>query len=57
MDDANDYGSQLTLGRTTAPISLWVLGAVLALAGVYYFLRKPPVPDTVPSPTEGADPE
>jgi len=42
VDDAEDYGGQLTLGRTTAPIALWALGGLLVLAGLYFGMRKPP---------------
>jgi hypothetical protein len=44
VDDAEDYGGQLKLGRTTAPIALWLVGAVLLLAGVYYWNRRLPEP-------------
>lgn len=42
--DAEDYGGLLTLGRTTAPIALWVLGALLLLAGAFLWFRRPAEP-------------
>jgi hypothetical protein len=41
VDDAEDYGGQLRLGRATGPIGLWVLGGVLLLAGLYFGMRRP----------------
>lgn len=63
IDDAENYGGQLRLGRTTGPIGLWVLGGALILAGLYVSMRRPPaaIPaaphDVTPSKTEraGAD--
>ena len=39
--DAEDYGGLLTLGRTTAPIGLWLVGLLLAGAGAFLLMRKP----------------
>ncbi|MGI9649074.1 MAG: porin PorA family protein [Acidimicrobiia bacterium] len=44
VDDAEDYGNLLTLGRTTVPIGLWVLGAILLVAGVFMLGRRPAEP-------------
>ena len=42
VDDADDYGGQLRLGRTTGPIALWVLGGALILGGLYLGMRRQP---------------
>jgi len=41
VKDAEDYGNQLTLGRTTGPIALWLLGLLLAGAAAFLFMRRP----------------
>ncbi len=41
VKDAEDYGGLLTLGRTTAPIALWLVGLLLAGAGAFLLMRKP----------------
>ncbi|MBT8193480.1 MAG: DUF3068 domain-containing protein [Acidimicrobiia bacterium] len=41
VEDAEDYGSLLTLGRTTAPLGLGLVGLLLAGAGAFLFMRKP----------------
>ncbi len=41
VDDADDYGGQLRLGRTTAPITLWIVGVFLLVAGLFYWSRRP----------------
>jgi hypothetical protein len=41
VDDAEDYGSLLTLGRTTVPIGAWVLGAILLATGAFLLGRRP----------------
>jgi len=41
VDDAEDYGSLLTLGRTTVPIGLWVFGAILLAGGAFLLGRRP----------------
>ncbi|NNC92661.1 MAG: DUF3068 domain-containing protein [Acidimicrobiia bacterium] len=41
VDDAEEYGGLLQLGRTTAPIALWLVGGLLVLAGVFYMYRRP----------------
>lgn len=41
VDDAEDYGGLLTLGRTTAPIGLGLVGLVLAGVGAFLLMRKP----------------
>lgn len=57
VDDADEYGGQLRLGRTTAPIALWAIGAFLLLAGAYYLFNRPPE-QAEPSPhIVGASPE
>lgn len=48
VDDAEDYGGQLRLGRTTGPIGLWVLGGALLLGGLYLAMRRPPQAITTP---------
>lgn len=53
VDDAEDYGSLLTLGRTTGPIGLWVLGAILLGAGAFLLGRRPP--EVAAPATEAAD--
>lgn len=41
VDDADDYGNLLTLGRTTVPIGSWVLGAILVATGAFLLGRRP----------------
>ncbi|MGI9610318.1 MAG: porin PorA family protein, partial [Acidimicrobiia bacterium] len=41
VKDAEDYGGLLTLGRTTGPIGLWLVGLLLAGAGAFLLMRKP----------------
>jgi len=41
VKDAEDYGGLLTLGRTTGPIALWLLGLLLAGAAAFLFMREP----------------
>ncbi|MDH3605990.1 MAG: DUF3068 domain-containing protein [Acidimicrobiia bacterium] len=46
VDDAERYGTQLTLGRTVVPIGLWLVGAVLTVLGLSTLRRKPrPAPE------------
>ena len=44
VEDADDYGGLLRLGRTTGPIALWVLGGALILGGLYMSMRRAPEP-------------
>ena len=41
VDDAKSNGRLLQLGRTTGPIALWILGALLLVGGAYLLLRRP----------------
>lgn len=53
VDDAEKYGTQLTLGRTIVPFGSWVVGALLAIVGLIYVRRGPAL--RTPKPTAPAD--
>lgn len=56
VDDAEDNGRLLTLGETTGPVGLWLLGGLLIVGGAFLLLRRSPEEQPIVEPHHVGDP-